>query len=202
MLGRIRTVNEGQLSEYHSKGTGHRVGTYVLGFSGSLTVVESSWGDDQLVNPLVQIQQLCEEENPYEESIRLNTSEQGLEIRQQRTGQWRIRSQLEVPQVESSYEAKMRQQKERLHDLEHYLKQDWRFAGFIFRSRNTGPGRSRDKAIEEFWISIYNGYYQSEMDLLQARGRTLAEYLHLYIIIIHLLGLAPEGWLASPDIRA
>jgi hypothetical protein len=92
---------------------------------------------------------------------------------------WLIRSQLEVLQIWSSFEVKISQQKERLRDLEHYLRQDWRFANFIFHSDYIGPGRSRDKAIEEFWISVYNGHHQNELDLLQAREQAVAEFFHL-----------------------
>jgi hypothetical protein len=41
------------------------------------------------------------------------------------------------------------------------------------------PGKSRDRTIEEFWISVSNGYYQDDLDPLQRRGYTLAKYLHL-----------------------
>jgi hypothetical protein len=58
--------SEGQLPEHHYTGTGHHVGAHVLVLSGGLSAVELSEGDDPLVN-LAQLQQLCEEENPYEQ---------------------------------------------------------------------------------------------------------------------------------------
>jgi hypothetical protein len=39
------------------------------------------------------------------------------------------------------------------------------------------PGRGRDKSIEEFWISVYNGSHSYHPDLLQLKGWDLAEYL-------------------------
>jgi hypothetical protein len=116
---------------------------------------------------------------PARKCVSLHTSEQDFETRQHRTGQWLIRVQSEVPRTESSFEAKRRQQKERLWDLEHCLRHDWRFANLICQTQHLGPGRSRDKVIEEFRISVYNGYHLSDLGILQLRGRAVANYLHL-----------------------
>jgi hypothetical protein len=45
--------------------------------------------------------------------------DQSFEVRQQRVGQWLIRDQLEIPQRESQFEIKRREQKKRLRDLKH-----------------------------------------------------------------------------------
>jgi hypothetical protein len=49
----------------------------------------------------------------------------------------------------------------------------------IYQTRQMRPGRSQERSIEEFWISVYNSHYRDDLDSLQARGQALAEYLHL-----------------------
>jgi hypothetical protein len=137
--------------------------------SGGISFVERAGSDDPLVT-LAQLRQLCTEDNPYEESVRLNMSNQGVELRQQRAGQWSIRSQLEIEQIESPYELKRRRQKECLRDLRRYMKQDGRFATLMHQNRYMRPGLARDKAVEDLWISIYNGYHLDDPDLLHLRS--------------------------------
>jgi hypothetical protein len=81
-----------------------------------------------------------QEENPYAEMKKL-TCKRSLgpshvedgggdrhkavsEVRQQNVNQWLIRLQSEVPRIESPFEIRKRQQKERLKDLKHYLNQN------------------------------------------------------------------------------
>jgi hypothetical protein len=41
------------------------------------------------------------------------------------------------------------------------------------------PGLVRDKIIEVFWISVYNGFYDPGHDMLEQRGWAVAEYLYV-----------------------
>jgi hypothetical protein len=110
------------------------------------------------------VRHICEEGNRYEELSRWNVPEQIIEKRPQRTGQWLIRDQLSIPQIEPQYEIKRRRQKEHLRDLERYVWQDWRFVKVARQVRHMKPGGIRDKA---------------DPDLLQAKGWALGEYLYL-----------------------
>jgi hypothetical protein len=123
--------------------------SYDTGCMMGISLVESSRCDDQPIN-LAQLRQLCEEDNPCEESIRPNVSDQAFEKRRQQTSHWMNRDQMEIPQVESPLEFKRRSQKERLRNLRRYLQQDGRFTTLIHQTRHMGRGRPRDKAIEEF----------------------------------------------------
>jgi hypothetical protein len=102
-----------------------------------------------------------------------------LEVHRQNANCWLIREQLKTPQCESKFNIKRRQQKERLRDVKHYLNQEWRFAPILHQVQHMSPGRALDKAIEIFWISVYNGYYHPDHDVLQQRGWALAECLCL-----------------------
>jgi hypothetical protein len=72
---------------------------------------------------------------------------------------------------------KKREQLEKLRDLDHYLTQNGRFRGILFQIKHMPPGRKRDRTIENFWISVYNGYHVGDLDSLQYRGHALSEYL-------------------------
>jgi hypothetical protein len=89
---------------------------------------------------------------------------------EQKTGQWLIRDQLKIPQVESAFEIRKRRRKERLRDLKHSLRQDWKLGVIASQIRHMEPGRSRDKAIEEFWMSVYNLSHSYDPDYLQMKG--------------------------------
>jgi hypothetical protein len=41
------------------------------------------------------------------------------------------------------------------------------------------PGRALDRAIEDFWFSVYNGSFHLDHEELERRGNDLAEYLAL-----------------------
>jgi hypothetical protein len=68
---------------------------------------------------------------------------------------WLIGYQLEIHRRESELEVERREQKEHLWDLEHYLSQEWRFATVVHQVQHMDPGRTRDKAVEWLWISVY-----------------------------------------------
>jgi hypothetical protein len=42
-----------------------------------------------------------------------------------------------------------------------------------------GPGRARERVVENVWTSVYNGTYHPDYEELQRRGHVLAEYLAL-----------------------
>jgi hypothetical protein len=86
--------------------------------------------------------------------------------------------QLKISQVESVFEIQKPERKKRLRDLKHWLKQEWRIGLIASQARHMEPGRSRDKAIEDFWISVYNGSYPCDPGFLQMKGWDLAQYLH------------------------
>jgi hypothetical protein len=90
-----------------------------------------------------------------------------------------VPEQLEIRPVESQLESKGREQRERVQDLEHYSKQEWRFARILHEIKDVGPGRKREKAIELFWISVYNGVFRNDSDILKLRGHALEQYLQL-----------------------
>jgi hypothetical protein len=68
--------------------------------------------------------------------------------------------------------------KKQLRAVKHHLRQELRFAKIVDQVKHMDPGRTRDKAIEEFWISVYNGS-GPDYHMLEVRGRVFAEYLQL-----------------------
>jgi hypothetical protein len=104
---------------------------------------------------------------------------QSFQVREQRPNQWLVRGRLEITQYESKFNMRRQEQKDCLRDLKHYLNQEWRFAAFLHDFPHMGPGRTRDKAIEIFWISVYNGSYHPDYDMLERRCWALAESLCL-----------------------
>jgi hypothetical protein len=83
------------------------IGGLILSFSGEVSFVESPGCDDPPVKPM-QLRQLRAEVNPYEEYVRLSTIDQPFEVSRPRTGQWLVRDQLKILQIELPSEVKKR----------------------------------------------------------------------------------------------
>jgi hypothetical protein len=62
-------------------------------------------------------------------------------------------------------------------DLEHYLGLDWRFREILETVTSLAPGSHGEAVIGDFWRFVYSGDYTSELDLLRARAKALAEYI-------------------------
>jgi hypothetical protein len=100
---------------------------------------------------------LYQPENPYAELKRLmfekplgpshvedgggDTHEKTSVVHQQGVNQWLIGLQPEIVHKESPLERERKQQKERLKDSKHCLRQDWRFANVILQVKDLGAGR-------------------------------------------------------------
>jgi hypothetical protein len=157
---------------------------HILPISGEASFVESPGRDAPLVNS-VQLRKFCEELNPYSVHERpfgsSHAEDEGGDAQkfEQKTGQWLIRDQLKIPQIDSIFEIEKRQRMERLKDLKHSLKQDWKCGLISSQVRDMEPGRSRDKDIEWFWILVCNSSHSYDPGYLQTKGWDLAEYLHL-----------------------
>jgi hypothetical protein len=93
---------------------------------------------------------------------------------EQKTGQWLVRDQLKIPQVESGNLGLIQTVPFCLS-----LMQDWKFGVIAPQVRRMESGRSRDKAIEEFWISVDDGSQYYETEFLRMKGWDLDECLHL-----------------------
>jgi hypothetical protein len=55
---------------------------------------------------------------------------------------------------------------------------DWKLGLIASHVRHMESGRIRDKVIEEFWRSVYNGSQSYEPDFLRMKGWDHAEFLH------------------------
>jgi hypothetical protein len=75
--------------------------------------------------------------------------------------------------------SKEQERRARLKDCEYYLRKDSRFRNVTEQAGFFGPGPERTKIVDEFWKTAYSDCYLSEVDLIRARGRVLAEYIAL-----------------------
>jgi hypothetical protein len=98
----------------------------------------------------------------------------------QAPNQWLIRPKF--PEVELLTEARKKELKREMAEIEHYRLQDSRFHSFMWTLKYKEPGPERYKAIEKFWKKIYEDHpphdeslifrSYSMQDFLQARDES------------------------------
>jgi hypothetical protein len=66
-------------------------------------------------------------------------------------------------------------------EIEHFLKQDWRFAGYVEGLRRVSPGQERDSWLDTFFKSVWRyGHYVDEEVLIRSRVYQACVYTTLY----------------------
>jgi hypothetical protein len=184
----FRNKGEGQHPEHHTK----RLTTAIGGLLHSpmeATDVEGTGSDDPLLNCLVHLRQLPKEVYQRQELEELkceksvgpsHVDDGGGDTHQpKQSNHWLFREQLEITQHESAFEIKRGEQKVRLRVLKHSLSQESRLDRIVHQVQYMDPGRARDRVIEEFWISVHNGSYHPDCEMLERREWASAEYFCL-----------------------
>jgi hypothetical protein len=66
-------------------------------------------------------------------------------------------------------------------EIEHFLKQDFKFSGFVRQLMGYSPGKERDDWLLEFYKGVYRGHnFKADQVLFNERCSQLGRYIDLY----------------------